>query len=73
MASSEDVPAAPSSSVALESVTEKTEDQKEDQWSSDKLSDEGLGTSEADRAEDDKLNEVSDSSNEDLATAGRHG
>ncbi|KAJ4948370.1 hypothetical protein JOQ06_019904 [Pogonophryne albipinna] len=64
VASSEDdkVPATPS---ALESVSEitATEDQ-----TSDKLSDEGLGTSEVDKTEEEKLNEVSDASNEDLAS-----
>ncbi|XP_034007944.1 STE20-like serine/threonine-protein kinase isoform X3 [Trematomus bernacchii] len=63
-ASSEDdkVPATPS---ALESVSEitATEDQ-----TSDKLSDEGLGTSEVDKTEEEKLNEVSDAGNEDLAS-----
>ncbi|KAK5854134.1 hypothetical protein PBY51_015230 [Eleginops maclovinus] len=63
VASSEDdkVPATPS---ALESVSEitSTEDQ-----TSDKLSDEGLGTSEVDKTEEEKLNEVSDAGNEDLA------
>ncbi|XP_010782500.1 STE20-like serine/threonine-protein kinase [Notothenia coriiceps] len=64
VASSEDdkVPATPS---ALESVSEitATEDQ-----TSDKLSDEGLGTSEVDKTEEEKLNEVSDAGNEDLAS-----
>ncbi|KAK5908607.1 hypothetical protein CgunFtcFv8_016647 [Champsocephalus gunnari] len=64
VASSEDdkVPATPS---ALESVLEitATEDQ-----TSDKLSDEGLGTSEVDKTEEEKLNEVSDAGNEDLAS-----
>ncbi|KAK5882545.1 hypothetical protein CesoFtcFv8_021120 [Champsocephalus esox] len=64
VASSEDdkVPATPS---ALESVLEitATEDQ-----TSDKLSDEGLGTSEIDKTEEEKLNEVSDAGNEDLAS-----
>ncbi|XP_037321961.2 STE20-like serine/threonine-protein kinase isoform X2 [Pungitius pungitius] len=67
-ASSEDdkVPPTPS---ALESVTEKTEADPAEDRISDKLSDEGLGTSEADKTEEEeKLNEVSDASNEDLAS-----
>ncbi|XP_074502175.1 STE20-like serine/threonine-protein kinase isoform X2 [Sebastes fasciatus] len=67
VASSEDdkVPPAPST---LESVTEKTEAEPADDRTSDKLSDEGLGTSEVDKTEEEKLNEVSDASNEDLAS-----
>ncbi|XP_008427586.1 STE20-like serine/threonine-protein kinase isoform X2 [Poecilia reticulata] len=67
MASSEEdkVPPTPSN---LESVTEKTEAEPVEDRSSDKLSDEGLGTSEVDKMEDEKLNEVS-ASNEDLTPA----
>lgn len=67
MASSEDdkVPPTPST---LESVTEKTEAEPAEDHTSDKLSDEGLGTSEVDKTEEEKLNEVSDASNEDLAS-----
>ncbi|XP_014888339.1 STE20-like serine/threonine-protein kinase isoform X2 [Poecilia latipinna] len=67
MASSEEdkVPSTPSN---LESVTEKTEAEPVEDRSSDKLSDEGLGTSEVDKTEDEKLNEVSASS-EDLTPA----
>ncbi|KAM9344911.1 STE20-like serine/threonine-protein kinase [Symphorus nematophorus] len=66
VASSEDdkVPPTPST---LESVTEKTEVEPAEDRTSDKLSDEGLGTSEVDKTEEEKLNEVSDASNEDLA------
>ncbi|TMS04852.1 STE20-like serine/threonine-protein kinase [Larimichthys crocea] len=66
VASSEDdkVPPTPST---LESVTEKTEVEPAEDRTSDKLSDEGLGTSEVDKTEEEKLNEVSDVSNEDLA------
>ncbi|XP_076600118.1 STE20-like serine/threonine-protein kinase isoform X1 [Chaetodon auriga] len=65
VASSEDdkVPPTPST---LESVTEKTEVNHAEDRTSDKLSDEGLGTSEVDKTEEEKLNEVSDASNEDL-------
>ncbi|XP_049456044.1 STE20-like serine/threonine-protein kinase isoform X4 [Epinephelus fuscoguttatus] len=67
VASSEDdkVPPTPST---LESVTEKTEAEPAEDRTSDKLSDEGLGTSEVDKTEEEKLNEVSDASNEDLAS-----
>lgn len=67
MASSEDdkVPPTPST---LESVTEKAEAEVAEDRTSDKLSDEGLGTSEVDKTEEEKLNEVSDASNEDLAS-----
>ncbi|XP_070771593.1 STE20-like serine/threonine-protein kinase isoform X2 [Enoplosus armatus] len=67
VASSEDdkVPPTPST---LESVTEKTETEPAEDRASDKLSDEGLGTSEVDKTEEEKLNEVSDASNEDLAS-----
>lgn len=62
MASSEDdkVPPTPST---LESVIEKPAENQ----TSDKLSDEGLGTSVIDKTEEKKLTEVSDASNEDLA------
>ncbi|KAM4599000.1 STE20-like serine/threonine-protein kinase isoform 2-T2 [Fundulus diaphanus] len=65
MASSEEdkVPPTPST---LESVTEKTEAEPAEDRTSDKLSDEGLGTSEVDKMEEEKLNDVS-ASNEDLA------
>ncbi|XP_032397779.1 STE20-like serine/threonine-protein kinase isoform X3 [Etheostoma spectabile] len=59
------VPPTPST---LESVTEKTEAERAEDGTSDKLSDEGLGTSEVDKTEEEKLNEVSDASNEDLAS-----
>ncbi|KAM6922681.1 STE20-like serine/threonine-protein kinase isoform 1-T1 [Lycodopsis pacificus] len=67
VASSEEdkVPPTPST---LESVTEKTEAEPAEDRISDKLSDEGLGTSEVDKTEEEKLNEVSDASNEDLAS-----
>ncbi|XP_059215698.1 STE20-like serine/threonine-protein kinase isoform X2 [Centropristis striata] len=67
VASSEDdkVPPTPST---LESVTEKKEAEPAEDRTSDKLSDEGLGTSEVDKTEEEKLNEVSDASYEDLAT-----
>ncbi|XP_042290261.1 STE20-like serine/threonine-protein kinase isoform X1 [Thunnus maccoyii] len=67
VASSEDdkVPPTPST---LESVKEKTEAEATEDRTSDKLSDEGLGTSEVDKTEEEKLNEVSDTSNEDLAS-----
>uniref|UniRef100_A0A7N8X678 non-specific serine/threonine protein kinase n=1 Tax=Mastacembelus armatus TaxID=205130 RepID=A0A7N8X678_9TELE len=67
VASSEDdkVPLAPST---LEAVTETTEAKPAEDRTSDKLSDEGLGTSEIDKTEEEKLNEVSDASNEDLAS-----
>ncbi|KAM3863241.1 STE20-like serine/threonine-protein kinase [Diretmus argenteus] len=66
VASSEDEKVPPPAST-LESVTEKMEAQPSEDQTSDKLSDEGLGTSEVDKAEE-HLNEVSDASNEDLAT-----
>ncbi|XP_072246962.1 STE20-like serine/threonine-protein kinase isoform X2 [Leuresthes tenuis] len=67
VASSEDdkVPPTPST---LESVSEKTEAEPAEDRISDKLSDEGLGTSEVDKTEEEKLNEVSDASNEGLAS-----
>lgn len=67
MASSEDDKAPPTPST-LESVTEKTEVEPVEDRTSDKLSDEGLGTSEVDRTEEEKLNEIADASNEDLAS-----
>uniref|UniRef100_A0A7N6FEZ6 non-specific serine/threonine protein kinase n=1 Tax=Anabas testudineus TaxID=64144 RepID=A0A7N6FEZ6_ANATE len=59
VASSEDdkVPPTPST---LESVTEKTEAEPVEDQASDKFSDEGLGTSEVDKTEEEKLNEVSE-------------
>ncbi|CAJ1067269.1 STE20-like serine/threonine-protein kinase isoform X3 [Xyrichtys novacula] len=65
VASSEDdkVPATPST---LESVTEKTEIVPAEDQTTDKLSDEGTGTSEANKTEEEKLNEVSKAKNEDL-------
>ena len=67
VASSEDdkVPPTPST---LKSVSEKTEAEPAEDRISDKLSDEGLGTSEVDKTEEEKLNEVSDASNEGLAS-----
>ncbi|KAI3363286.1 hypothetical protein L3Q82_011910 [Scortum barcoo] len=67
VASSEDDKVPPTPSM-LESVTEKTEVEPAGDRTSDKLSDEGLGTSEVDKTEEEKLNEVSDASNEDLAS-----
>ncbi|CAN9499719.1 unnamed protein product [Ophioblennius macclurei] len=68
VASSEDGKLTPTPST-LESVTEKAEAEPADDRTSDKLSDEGLGTSEVDKTEEEeKLNEVSDASNEDLAS-----
>ncbi|KAM8851867.1 STE20-like serine/threonine-protein kinase isoform 1-T1 [Synchiropus picturatus] len=58
----------PAPASTLESVTEKTEAEPAEDIISDKLSDEGLGTSEIDKNEEQKLNEVSDASNEDLAS-----
>ncbi|XP_011482705.1 STE20-like serine/threonine-protein kinase isoform X4 [Oryzias latipes] len=67
VASSEDDKALPTPPT-LESVTETTEAERTEDRASDKLSDEGLGTSEVDKNEEEKLNEVSDASNEDLAS-----
>ncbi|XP_069394777.1 STE20-like serine/threonine-protein kinase isoform X2 [Paralichthys olivaceus] len=67
MASSEDDKAAQTPST-LESVTEKMEVKPAADGTSDKLSDEGLGTSKVDKTEEEKLNEVSDASNEGLAS-----
>uniref|UniRef100_A0A673BCV4 non-specific serine/threonine protein kinase n=1 Tax=Sphaeramia orbicularis TaxID=375764 RepID=A0A673BCV4_9TELE len=67
VASSEDDKVLPAV-AALESVAEKKEVEPAEDRTSDKLSDEGLGTSEVDKTEEEKLNEVSDVSNEDLAT-----
>lgn len=67
VASSEDDKVLPTPST-LESVSEKMETEPADDRTSDKLSDEGLGTSEVDKTEEEKLNEVSDVSNEDLAS-----
>ncbi|CAB1343662.1 unnamed protein product [Coregonus sp. 'balchen'] len=65
MVSSEDEKLSETTST-LDSVTEKTEPETAEDKTSDKLSDDGLGTSVVDRAEGEKLNEVSDASNEDL-------
>ncbi|XP_047459683.1 STE20-like serine/threonine-protein kinase isoform X2 [Mugil cephalus] len=67
VASTEDdkVPPTPST---LTSLTEKVEVERTDDRNNDKLSDEGLGTSEVDKTEEEKLKEVSDASNEDLAS-----
>ncbi|KAF7668373.1 hypothetical protein LDENG_00016930 [Lucifuga dentata] len=67
VASSEDDKVPPTAST-LESVTEKMEAETAEDRTSDKLSDEGLGTSEVDKTEEEKINEVSDASNEDLAS-----
>uniref|UniRef100_W5N230 non-specific serine/threonine protein kinase n=1 Tax=Lepisosteus oculatus TaxID=7918 RepID=W5N230_LEPOC len=67
IASSEDEKLSQSASI-LESVSEKTENIED--RASDKLSDEGIGTSEADKTENEKLNEnnISDTSNEDIGS-----
>ncbi|XP_060895903.1 STE20-like serine/threonine-protein kinase isoform X2 [Labrus mixtus] len=67
VASSEDdkVPPTPST---LESVTEKTETVPAEDQTSDKLSDEILGTSEVDKPKEGKLNEVSNADNADLVS-----
>ncbi|XP_061600660.1 STE20-like serine/threonine-protein kinase isoform X2 [Cololabis saira] len=67
VASSEDDKVLPTPST-LESVTEKMEAEPVEDRTSDKLSDEGLGTSEVDKTEEEKLNEVSDVSNEELVS-----
>ncbi|XP_068597850.1 STE20-like serine/threonine-protein kinase [Brachionichthys hirsutus] len=67
MTSSEDCKVIPIPST-MESVTDKTEVSPTEDQTSDKLSDEGLGTSEIDKTEEEKLKEVSDASNEDLAS-----
>ncbi|KAM6915935.1 STE20-like serine/threonine-protein kinase [Xenentodon cancila] len=67
VASSEDDKVLPTPST-LESVTEKAEAEAVEDRTSDKLSDEGLGTSEVDKTEEEKLNEVSDVSNEELVS-----
>ncbi|KAJ8284940.1 hypothetical protein COCON_G00037900 [Conger conger] len=56
-ASSEDDKLSQSASI-LESVSERAELESAEDRASDKLSDEGIGTSEADRTEADKLNEA---------------
>ncbi|XP_019747286.1 STE20-like serine/threonine-protein kinase isoform X2 [Hippocampus comes] len=66
MASSEEDKLPPTPS-ALQSVTEKTEAEPAEDGSSDILSDEGLGTSEPDKTEEEKLNEVPEGANEDTA------
>ncbi|XP_061545450.1 STE20-like serine/threonine-protein kinase isoform X2 [Phycodurus eques] len=67
MASSEEDKVPPTSST-LESVTEKTEAEPAEDGTSDKLSDEGLGASEPKKTEEEKLNEVPETSNEDAAS-----
>ncbi|MBN3297205.1 SLK kinase, partial [Amia calva] len=69
IASSEDEKLSQSASI-LESVSEKTEPENTEDKASDKLSDEGIGTSEADKTENEKLNEhnISDTSNEDMGS-----
>uniref|UniRef100_A0A669C628 non-specific serine/threonine protein kinase n=1 Tax=Oreochromis niloticus TaxID=8128 RepID=A0A669C628_ORENI len=66
VASSEDdkVPTTPST---LEAVKEKMEVEPAEDQTSDKLSDEGLGTSEVDKTEEEKLNEVSDGQGEETS------
>ncbi|KAG9350498.1 hypothetical protein JZ751_026864 [Albula glossodonta] len=53
----------------MESVSERIEPERAEDRGSDKLSDEGIGTSEADKMEEDKLNEtiVSDAVNEEVS------
>uniref|UniRef100_A0A8C6TP55 non-specific serine/threonine protein kinase n=1 Tax=Neogobius melanostomus TaxID=47308 RepID=A0A8C6TP55_9GOBI len=65
VASSEDEKVTPAAS-ALESVVENKESEPAEDRASDKLSDEGLGTSEVDKTEEEKLNDVSDVNDEDL-------
>ncbi|XP_034040090.1 STE20-like serine/threonine-protein kinase isoform X2 [Thalassophryne amazonica] len=67
VASSEDDKVPPVAS-ALESVTEKMEAEPAEDRTSDKLSDEGLGTSEVDKTEEEKLSDVLDASNEEVAS-----
>ncbi|XP_039994603.1 STE20-like serine/threonine-protein kinase isoform X2 [Xiphias gladius] len=67
VASSEDDKVPPTHST-LESVTEKMEAEPAEDRTSDKLSDEGLGTSEVDKTEEEIFNEVYDASNENLAS-----
>ncbi|KAI1896816.1 hypothetical protein AGOR_G00098760 [Albula goreensis] len=66
--SSEDEKLSQSASI-LESVSERIEPERAEDRGSDKLSDEGIGTSEADKMEEDKLNEtiVSDAVNEEVS------
>uniref|UniRef100_A0A8C6WQL7 non-specific serine/threonine protein kinase n=1 Tax=Neogobius melanostomus TaxID=47308 RepID=A0A8C6WQL7_9GOBI len=66
VASSEDEKVTPAAS-ALESVVENKESEPAEDRASDKLSDEGLGTSEVDKTEEEKLNDVSDVNDEDLS------
>ncbi|XP_072293637.1 STE20-like serine/threonine-protein kinase isoform X2 [Eucyclogobius newberryi] len=68
VASSEDERVTPAAAV-LESVEENKETEPVEDRASDKLSDEGLGTSEVDKTEEEKLNDVSEVSNEDLLQA----
>ncbi|XP_068183194.1 STE20-like serine/threonine-protein kinase isoform X2 [Antennarius striatus] len=67
MTSSEDCKVLPIPST-VESVTDKTEVSPAEDQTSDKLSDEGFGTSEIDKTEEEKHEEVSDASNEDLVS-----
>ncbi|KAK7904785.1 hypothetical protein WMY93_017392 [Mugilogobius chulae] len=68
VASSEDEKLTPIA-AALESVVENKETEPAEDRASDKLSDEGLGTSEVDKTEEEKLNDVSEVSSEDLVQA----
>ncbi|XP_020777216.1 STE20-like serine/threonine-protein kinase isoform X2 [Boleophthalmus pectinirostris] len=68
VASSEDEKLTPAAAV-LESVVENKETEPAEDRASDKLSDEGLGTSEVDKTEEEKLNDVSEVSQEDLIQA----
>ncbi|XP_077469889.1 STE20-like serine/threonine-protein kinase isoform X2 [Stigmatopora argus] len=65
MASSEEDKVPPTPSAALESVTEKIEAEPAEDGTGDKISDEGLGTSEPDKAEEEK---VAESGNEEPAS-----
>ncbi|XP_033886911.1 STE20-like serine/threonine-protein kinase isoform X1 [Acipenser ruthenus] len=68
IASSEDEKLSQSASI-LESVSEKIEPDRTEDKANDKLSDEGIGTSEDDKTGDEKLNEnnISDTSIEDMS------
>ncbi|XP_055083438.1 STE20-like serine/threonine-protein kinase isoform X2 [Periophthalmus magnuspinnatus] len=68
VASSEDEKVTPAATV-LELVVENKEAEPAEDRTSDKLSDEGLGTSEVDKTEEEKLNDVSEVSHEDLIQA----
>ncbi|XP_041865661.1 STE20-like serine/threonine-protein kinase isoform X2 [Melanotaenia boesemani] len=67
VASSEDDKVPPTSST-LESVTENMETEPVEDQISDKLSDKGLGPSEVDKTEEEKLLKVSDAGNECVAS-----